>query len=453
MDIIITIFALSLLVFIHELGHFLIARFFGVKIEVFSIGIGPKIFKYESGGTIYALSLIPLGGYCSMKGEQQDKGGEIEIDSLSAKKWWQRILVVLAGPMFNLFLAWILIIASFYIGRSYNDMSPIISSADNQYSIYFHENDEILEVNGQEVKSYTDIFRYTKENSENIFLVKRSVNDEDGVEHRFSSYITFKVDDLYDFYSALSPQTSNIIGDVSPGLPAWKAGIRKGDKILRINDLPVNNWKEVRDGIAFSENDIIRLLVEREGRTLELTLIAEKNILSETNQRMIGITQHLDLTFHEKSNFLTSIGYGSITTITVIYLNYKTLYNLFTNPTSLKNSIGGPIMLYYMTSHTTKRGLSDFMTLIAMISIVLMIMNLLPIPVFDGGHIMFFLYEGIMKKSLPISIQWRLQQFGFTLIVFLMVYVFYSDINKTFQKFSSEMKWQKILPTEGNDLE
>ncbi|MCL1827732.1 MAG: RIP metalloprotease RseP, partial [Candidatus Cloacimonetes bacterium] len=162
MDIIITILALGLLVFIHELGHFFIARYFGVKIETFSIGIGPKIFKYEYSGTVYAISAIPLGGYCKMKGEHAEEGQEPEIDSFFAKEWWQRLMIVLAGPFFNLILAWILIMLSFYIGHAYSDLSPVIYTAQSPYDQVFVEGDKILGVNSQSVQSYTDIFKNIK---------------------------------------------------------------------------------------------------------------------------------------------------------------------------------------------------------------------------------------------------------------------------------------------------
>ena len=438
MEILITVLSLGLLVFIHELGHYLVARLFKVKIETFSVGFGPKIFKFVKNGTEYVIALIPLGGYVKMKGQGDDEELQAEgasDDSFSTKKWWQRSLIVFGGPVFNLFLAVVLITLSFLMGRTFSDLHPVIYSASECYAGHFEPGDKVLEVNSQGIRSFSEIFGYLKEHEENSFVLKR--NEEE-------IKVAFFIDSRVNFYRDLVPVTSNVVGEVTVGLPAWRAGVRNGDRVLKIDGVETNNWYEVRNQIINSENDTIMLTVEREGNTLEITVIPETNLLSESNARIIGIVQALDLTLYERYNLFESMKFGVLTTASFVYLNYRAIYLLVTNPANLKSSIGGPIMLYQMTAQTSRRGMSDLLLLVAAISVLLMIMNLLPIPVFDGGHIMFFLFEGIFRKPIPIRIQSFLQRIGLVILLSLMLLAFCGDISRVHQRHSANVR-QEII--------
>ena len=370
MNLLITVLSLGLLVFIHELGHYLVARFFKVKIETFSIGFGPRLFSFNRAGTEYVVALIPLGGYVKMKGDVEPdpsdtaktaiNGSAIEhptneqiidaADSFYAKKWWQRALIVFAGPVFNFFLAIVLISMSFLIGRTYSDLYPIIESVNAPFSEYFMPGDRIISVNSEEVRSFTEIFTKMNESEMNSFLLVR-----EDVEMAVSLHVDSRVDLLRE----IRPVTSNIVGEVSPGLPAWKAGIRAGDRIVSIDGNAIHNWYDVRTGIAESADESIILKIQRDDRLYEISLVPEINPLSESNNKIIGIVQRLDLSFHERYGLFGSIGRGITTSISFVYLNYKSLYQLVQSPAAFRSSIGGPIMVYYMTSQTSQRGISD----------------------------------------------------------------------------------------------
>ena len=434
MNILLTIVSLGLLVFIHELGHFLTARYFGVKIETFSIGFGPKLFSFKKKDTTYAISLIPLGGFVKMKGENPDEEeNRLEDDSFAAKKWWQRALIAFAGPVFNLFLAFIFIVLSFLIGRTYQDFNPVIGSVVEPYTEYFEVGDTVLMVNDKKIRAYTEIFQEVKENQNNHFVIMR--ND-------LMQEISIDITKLVDFYNSMNPVSSNIVGEVNPGMPAWKAGIKTGDRILMVDNQETNDWLQVRNSIINSKNETISLKIERDDKIFDINLIPDINPLSEEKQKIIGISQHMNLSFHEKYNLTDSVKFGTITTASFVYLNYKSLYLLVKNPAAFKNSIGGPVMVFSMTAQSSKKGFSDLILFISAISILLMIMNLLPIPVLDGGHILFCIIEGIIKKPVPLKIQIVLQQFGFLVLISLMFFAFYSDFNRLFQRHSSMSKQQ-----------
>ncbi|MCL2063028.1 MAG: RIP metalloprotease RseP [Candidatus Cloacimonetes bacterium] len=462
MNILMTLIVLGILIFVHELGHFLVARHFKVHIDAFSIGFGPKIFSFTKNGTLYKLSLIPIGGFVKMKEDEIETSNndikEVEKpisleenfdinkisstnnSSFQSKKWWERALIVFGGPAFNLLFAMLLIFITFFIGRTYSDLSPIISSVEYPYNEYFQQGDRIKEINNNEIRSWMDIYSNVEEGIENVFNIENNILKILGEQDSLTiskSVISIFIDDRIEFFNTLLPLTTNIVGDVTPGMPAWRAGIRTGDRILMINGVETQTWNDVRNGIMNSVGEAVVMTIYREPEssqtnesTFDLTVYPEINPLLGENARVIGITQHLDLTFSEKYSFFESIKYGVFSTISIVSMNYHALFKLAQNPSAFKNNVGGPIMVYYMTAQTTQRGFTEMLFFMAAISILLMIMNLLPIPVFDGGHIMFFLYEGIVGKPIPLKFQIVLQQIGILILVTLMIFAFYSDISR-----------------------
>lgn len=449
---IITILVLGLLVTFHELGHFLVARYFGVKIDKFSIGFGPRIFSIKKGQTEYTISLIPLGGYVKMKGENPDFDEEDkslivdDSDSFSSKLWWQRALIAFAGPFFNIILAVMLFFISYSIGRTYNVFLPIIEKAEIPYEKFFQTGDKILTINGKEIIGWTDIYKNIKDKNENSFLITRKdANQSMSKKLEISIFINDKI----SFFNSLYPVTKNVIGEVSPGMPAWKAGLQENDKILKVNNISVNNWTEVRTEIQNSQTDYIDLLIERviEGmpKLLEVKVKSISNPLEVNKQdkqasKMIGISQAMDVSYYQRNTIYESVKLSVYTSAAFIYMNYKALYSLAKNPSSFKDSIGGPVMVFSMTSQSSKRGFSELLMFVASISILLMIMNLLPIPILDGGHIIYCLIEGVFKKPIPPKIQIIAQQIGFLLLISLMLYAFYSDFDRLFQRTISKNK-------------
>ena len=436
---------MGLLIFVHELGHFLVAKFFKVHIESFAIGFGPSIISFKKKETIYKLSLIPLGGYVKMYDKETNDDSDKLQHSFHNKKWWKKILIVSGGPIFNMLFALLLIIITFAVGRTYSDVSPIIDSAVYPYDEFFQKGDRILQVNNMNIRSWSDIFSSIVENDDNVFIFERKPDVKDSKIHQITSAdsitISLFIENYLSFYESLTPKTSNIIGEVNPGMPAWKAGLQAGDRILMIDGVNTENWSDVREGITNSKNDSIVLTIENNSsdsnidaslRIRDVVVYPEINHLLGQNTKIIGISQHLDLTFTEEYSIYEAIKYGLMTTASFVYFNYNSLFILLKNPTTLKNNIGGPIMVYYMTSQTSQRGFSELLLFMAAISILLMIMNLLPIPVFDGGHIIFFLYEGIFSKPIPMKTRIVLQHIGFLILVVLILFTFYSDLSKFF---------------------
>ncbi len=411
------------------------ARICKVNVLKFSIGFGPRIFSFIRGNTEYVLSLIPLGGYVKMKGENPDQN-EIkgDQDEFNSKKWYQRAFIAFAGPFANLVLALILFVIALLIGKTYSDFAPVIDQVKAPFTRDFQPNDHVLAVNQQPIQSWTDIFKNIKVKENNLIHVK---NDS------LSRNVTVRIDNLQTFYNNILPKTSTVIGEVSSGLPAWKAGLKTGDKILTIDGDSVLDWYEIRDHIKDAKNEVL-INIQRGDKTLPIRLIPEVNPL-EPESKIVGITQALPVQIKERSTLPEAVKYGSIATVNFVAMNYYGLYKLAKNPGAFKSSIGGPVMVFSMTRESSEKGIADTLNFIAAISILLMIMNLLPIPVLDGGHIMFCLFEGISGKAVSIKVQQYAQQLGFVLLMMLMIYAFTNDFTKLIKKTQSEKSNQEML--------
>ena len=342
---------LGILIFFHELGHFLIARLFGVGVEKFSLGFGPRLIGKKVGITDYRLSLVPLGGYVKMVGEEPDE----ELDpavipmSFTHKHVFKRSLIVFAGPLFNIFLAVV---------------------------IFF------------------------------------------GVA-------------LFAGLLILKPS----VGSIKEGSPAQAAGFQKGDLITAIDGVAVVSWEEMAELITGSRGRPIRVSVARVDGRFELEVVPEltttKNLLGEDTQRyVIGIGTAGD-TVTKKLNPLEAMAESVRQTYGVVELMVVIVAKLFTGGISL-DTVGGPIMIAQMAGDQAKAGISSLFLFIAVISVNLAVINLLPIPVLDGGHLLFFLIEAVKGRPVSLKVREIAQQVGMVLLIMLMVLVFYNDITRIF---------------------
>jgi regulator of sigma E protease len=343
------IIVLGILIFFHELGHFLVARFFGVGVEKFSLGFGPRIIGKKIGITDYRISAIPLGGYVKMVGEEPNaKVNPTEIPlSFTHKHVVKRILIVAAGPVFNLLLAVVVFFGIFQISGTY----------------------------------------------------------------------------------ILKP----IVGEVQEGMPAQKGGLKKGDEILAINGTAVESWEKMAEIVAASEGETLTLTVVREGfsRGVNITPVLKpiQNIFGEKIQRfVIGITASGEV-YSKSLNPFQAILESLIQTYKIAELTIISIIKLIQGTLSTK-TIGGPIMIAELAGQQAKLGVTNLAFFIALISINLAILNFLPIPVLDGGHLLFFFIEAILKRPVSIRVREVAQQAGMFVLILLMIFVFYNDITR-----------------------
>ncbi len=433
MSILYALIALAVLVTIHEGGHFLAAKLMGVYVEKFSIGFGPKLFSFKIKETEYILALIPLGGYVKMKAENPSESSTGAEDEFESKKWWQKIIIAFAGPFANFLLAVFLLIISAWIGKTYQDQVPIIGKILSKNENIFQPNDKIIEVNNFKVRGWSDIIAKTFDDKINHYTILRKDKKIDvsaDVNKRF-------------WFEKILPKADAIVGDVAPGLPAYSAGLKSGDKICSVDSVDVHSWYEMRTLIINSKKNKINLKIERNGSFFNKEVDLQTNVMDNT--KIIGITQKLPVKIVEKFGFFSGMKFGLLSSIGYTIAYYQGLGKLIMKPSSIKDNIGGPVMLYSISKQTAKKGFDAIISLFSSISLMLMVMNLLPIPILDGGQILFYAIEGIIRKPLNLKLQVALQNFGLLLLLSLMLFAFYNDFSKLFIRHNSLIKTENTI--------
>jgi regulator of sigma E protease len=344
------IILLGVLIFVHEFGHFIVAKMAGVKVLKFSLGFGPALFKRQWGDTEYRLSVVPLGGYVKLLGEDPEQGEEVAPEekhrAFTSKSLSSRIAIILAGPLFNYIFAFIMICVGYMAGW------PVLISE---------------------------------------------------------------------------------VGKVIEDTPAMAAGLKAGDKIVAIDGEPVWRWDDMRSAIEQSAGRQLTLSVERDNHTIEVkvtpTVGDQKDVFGEQTGKIgvapSGASAQLSIaaSVYEGARFT-----GYLTKLIVV-----TLVKLVKGEISAK-ALSGPITIAQASGESFKAGPFNFIFLLSYISINLAVINLLPIPILDGGHLLFFLIEAIIRRPVTGKIREYAVQAGLVFIVFLMVLVFYNDISRIVTK-------------------
>ncbi len=415
-----TILAFGLMIAIHELGHFIMARLCGVGVEKFSIGFGAALAHFEKDGIEYRIGWIPLGGYVKMTGENpDDENTEIE-NSFQKSVWWRKVLITAAGPIANLVFGALLFIVAYLIPMQMEDHFPVVGQIEPLWSEIFMPGDTIIAVNDTPIKGWYQALSKLDREQDNEMILMR-----DGSE------ITVRIlpERIDSLLVGLRPVVPAIVGDIQTGMPAWKAGLKTGDVILAVDSVYVDDWYQMRELIVQAQNDTIELTLLRGEEVFVRSMALERSFATD-NQPMIGITQLMPVRFSHSFSIGESLRSGIATTKNFVGMYYKGLYHLIQKPEELKNSLGGPVMIVTMSQQAGQKGINSLILFFGSISLMLMVMNLLPIPILDGGHIMFAFIEGIIQRPVSLRIQGFLQRIGFALLIMLMIYAFYSDIMK-----------------------
>lgn len=530
---------LGLLIFIHELGHFLVAKYFGVRVETFSLGFGRKILKYKKGDTTYALSLIPLGGYVKMYGD--DPNAEIPAaerqHAFLCKPVSQRIAVVLAGPLMNLFLAIFLFVVIAGVGEELP--APVvgdIATDSKAFESGFRPGDKIVSIGGEKTPSWVHVKKaieaipgqarevvvertgesnplkfdvaVTYGENDNIFSRERQVGQIQGLtpESRSllvgvsdpnspaaqaglktldlivgvndkkiavfrelepalaaaaaSGKIELQVRDLEtekqvdktrtltvavpqvqkDFAAALGIESAELyIHEVKKDSPAAHAGLQSKDRVLRINGQAVASWSDVLNRVkSFDpESEGLEMTVVREGNERAFKMRPEMtkimNLKGQEEQRFTvgiqpGFAQVVPETIHYRvTSPVEMVTTGLRETATWTEFVMMSVVRLVSGDVSAKN-VGGVITIGRVAAHSFEAGFSTFLKTMAIISINLFLLNLLPVPVLDGGHLVFYAYEGIRGAPLSMRKMELAQQIGLMILMCLMVFALFNDI-------------------------
>jgi regulator of sigma E protease len=335
-QIVATVLGIGMLVFIHELGHFAMAKKFRIRVEKFSFGFGPEIVGYTYGETRYSINAIPLGGMVKMPGEDVDSATGSPDEFLS-QPWYRRLVIAFFGPFMNYVLAFVLFTVVIYV------------------------------------------------------------------------------------WGVAKPSSQPVVGEVVAGYPAEKAGLKAGDRITRLNSLPVTNWEQIAGYVHASGGRQMTLAVEREGKPVTVTVTASKD--PSTGYGLIGIAPSIDM---EKAGLLQSASFSGKLIV------FQSVYTLKYLGEKLirweKPEIAGPIGVVQVLAKAARSGWEQLLHLLAVISVALGLFNLLPIPLVDGGHIVLSLIEGVTRKPINKKVVQITNIVGLGIILFIFIFATYSDI-------------------------
>ncbi len=432
------ILMLGILVFVHEFGHFCVAKLAGVKVLKFSLGFGPRLLSRTWGETEYMICAVPLGGYVQMLGEgsgEEGEGSELSPEekarSFAHKSVAQRTAIIAAGPAMNLLLPFFVLPIAFLVGvnmPAFLDQTPCIGyvvPATAGARAGFLPGDCLEAINGDEVRSWSDTNQVlvAHAGAPLIFSLQR---EGERVE------LTMRPDDgaLEGLQSlGLLPPQQALVGGLAPGMPAHAAGVEEGDRILAIDQNPVTSWYDLKTIIQESHGQAQTFTLDRDGAPLELSI---KPVRQEANgdEYLIGIAPHQETVF-KRFGPVAALQAGAERAGDLIELTLVFVQKLFAGHVSTK-SIGGPITVVQIAGQAAQTDLASILSVLAFLSIQLGILNLFPIPILDGGHLFFNLFELVFRRPLSLRTREILQQIGLILILMLMVLAFYNDIVRIF---------------------
>ncbi|MBA4311955.1 MAG: RIP metalloprotease RseP [Chlorobiaceae bacterium] len=425
-----TAITLGVLIFIHEFGHFITAKLTGMRVDRFSIGFPPRAFGKKIGDTDYCISWIPIGGYVKIAGmidESMDTNflaKEPEPWEFRSKPLWAKTIVISGGVIMNVLLALII-----FWGLHFSKGSYIAETT--QVGYVFHnsvfekagllQGDKILSINGDKVTHWDEV--------QNLLYVKNAGNEIDLYIERNAQQLHLNIPQLK--VSAISDSTpgllvahtATVIDGVELNLPAGKLGLLPGDTLIGVGDKKVN------------QIEAVSMIRGNAGKNISITWKRAQNILTDT----ITVTPEGRIGVRLSSHYVgpsKKIQYSIFQSFPIalndvkesVYLFYLTFSKIFAGKTSVRESLGGPIAIAQLATQSAEYGFSMFIWFMAQLSMSLAILNILPIPALDGGHLMIFLIEKVMGKDIPNKVKLVIQQAGFILLLIFMAFVIYNDI-------------------------
>ena len=438
---------IGILVFVHEFGHFAAAKLTGMRADVFAIGFGKRLFGWNrisgfsfgelpkdfdgQGNTDYRLCLLPLGGYVKIAGmvdesfdtEFADK--EPQPYEFRAKSTWKKIIVITAGVIMNLLLALLIFWGvNFFQGKQVITTTKIgyVEPGSTIDSLGFMANDKILAINGKPVENWDDVrqdifvntigqdvkVKFQRNNKTETITIPRKDIPENETQERFIIPEGFQP----------------AIGEVTNDSPAEKAGIKKGDIFLRLNGQKIYSVQQTIEIISGHKNTTMPLVVERGQDTVQLSVTPdEKGLIG------VGLVTNPNAPVEFRTyGFFDSFYYGWLDIVRVTDLTFNMVGKVIGGQVAFGKAFGGPVKIAQLAAQSADTGFLSFLFFLALLSLSLAIINIMPFPVLDGGHLIIILIEGITKREIPIKVKVAIQNTGFVILLLLMAFIIYNDI-------------------------
>jgi len=428
--IVAVVFGLGVMILVHEWGHFVVARFFGVRVDVFSFGLGPRLFGVRRGPTDYRLSAFPVGGYVRMAGENPTDERRGDPDEFLSKPRWQRAFIVLAGPTTNLILAVALTAGLFVYGGeqpSYAD-GPVVIAGVMQ--------DSPAQTGGiqpgDRVVAFAGVENPTWDRIALELALSTPGRSESVVVEREGRRISLNVQSEMQPFAVLGyPAEPVLVGSVSSGMPAEGAGLMAGDHIVAVDGQRIQSPYQLSELIQQKGGTPIELEIERNGQQRKISLQPAWGDPGDGRARwQIGISYRfatVERSYSVPTAVVKASQFHVVLASKMVYL----VGQLFTGRVSLKQ-VQGPLGIVQESSRAARRGVGDLISFMALVSLNLGVLNLLPIPILDGGHILMLGVEGLLRKDLSLKIKERIVTVGMVFLLLVFLVVMYNDVLRLF---------------------
>ena len=432
------VFVLGVLIFVHELGHFIMARRIGVRVLTFSLGFGPKLLSIRRGDTEYCISAIPLGGYVKMAGENPEDARTGADDEFLSKSKWQRFQVLIMGPVMNLVLALVVMALVLYQGAKVPAFQeePVVIGSFEPNSVAqaagLQVGDRVVMVDGKPVANWEEFSMAVLPKAKRQVSLVIERNGQAMEKHVVPAAVgKFELGE-----TGVRPVMRPQLVTISPGEPASESKLQPGDVVVAVGSERSPSRERIIEIIKASENQPLAFEVIRGGQTLTMSVTPRKtegtvrigSQISPTELRDIqpGIFEAIKMSAQQNWEWSTLI--------------VRTLIGLFTRETSVKQLMG-PVAIADLSGSAAEQGWVQLFSLMAMISLNLGLLNLMPIPVLDGGHIAILALEGLSRRDFSMKVKEKMLLAGFVLLLMLMVTVIYNDLTRV-QWIERLMPWR-----------
>jgi len=412
---------LGILILVHELGHFILAKLVGIRVERFSLGFPPRLFGRKLGETDYCISLVPLGGYVKMSGmidESMDK------DSIKGEPWefmskpiYQRFMVIVAGPAMNILLAILIFSAITYFSGLRESLGVAVgkvSSATVAEVTGLQPGDNLLMINQQPVKTWNDVAKLVKKPG--MITVTFARNGKT----LSSSFASVYLDSVKHSWPP-------IVGSLQRDFPGMKAGLKEGDRIVAIDGRPIRTWDDLTEIVHASPDKKLTVEWERNGELMKAEIVPKREKFQGQEIGLIGIGNAV---LEKPVGLFQSVAHGASYTWWIVGQIGYSVKMIINGEQPFKEAFAGPIMIAKLAKDSAAEGESNFIAFMAFLSLNLGLLNLLPVPVLDGGHLVFLAIEAIIRRPISPKVKLVIQQIGMALIIALMLFVIINDIKR-----------------------
>ena len=449
---------LGILVIAHETGHLVAGLRLGVTVLKFSIGFGPKVIGFTWRNIEWVISAIPLGGFVKFAGEDihdHDQGPEEVVHGpgdFSVQPWWVKVIVAVAGPGMNFVLAFFLLGMAAMIGLQVSDPQLIVGTVEEHSEadlIGFEPGDRIIQIGNQELSGWFDLMEALNTFAEGgeqtivpLIISKNNLND------------TLQVDTESNFLDGIGLALPPVVGEVTIGFPAFDAGLQEGDSIVSVAGTPVRSYEELRTAIRTRANQEIDLQFMRSGNLMSTTIMPiDGTSVGQDSGGLIGIVGPQGNQKTIRFGLISAVSHAGEMTLNLTADIYSGLFKMVRNPRGIRRQLGGPIAIAQLSAKQAQKGIDSILNFIAVISVMLAVVNLLPIPILDGGMVLFSVVEGIRREPLSLKSQLILQRIGFAFLVSLMAFSLVNDIGRVWKRHKAIDKPVETSPALNDSTE